>query len=323
MARDSSGNHTLPAGNPVVTATTIETTWANNTMSDISNEITDSLSRSGQGPMTAPLELTDGSAGTPALSFDSDTDSGLYRVGANSVGMSAGGTQVLRGTATGVVAPLGATCTQSQSNTTGITTTGNGTAAGIAAVGGSSDGAGGIFTGGATNSHGVGATGAGTGSGITATGGATGSGGTFTPGTAAVAGTNRYAVTLHNGHLLFSTAVNPTSTVAQTNTLTPMNLVKAWGRVNTDGVGGAAVDNGQAFNVASVAIAGTALVVTLAQAMANDDYAVVITGDGARMWSAAPSSTTVFSIGALLHDGNTYGLDTNAISICFIVMGAQ
>ena len=51
MPRDAGGNYTLPGGNPVVTGTVITSTWANPTMSDIANEITNSLSRNGQGGM--------------------------------------------------------------------------------------------------------------------------------------------------------------------------------------------------------------------------------------------------------------------------------
>jgi hypothetical protein len=45
----------LPAGNPVVTGTVISTTWANNTLNDISNEITNSLPRDGTAPPLANI----------------------------------------------------------------------------------------------------------------------------------------------------------------------------------------------------------------------------------------------------------------------------
>lgn len=47
MPRDISGNYTLPAGNPVVTGTTISSTWANSTLSDIAAALTASLSIDG------------------------------------------------------------------------------------------------------------------------------------------------------------------------------------------------------------------------------------------------------------------------------------
>jgi len=91
MARDSAGTYSLPAGNPVVTNTLIASTWANPTMTDLANAITDSLSRSGLGGMSAPLLLTDGSASAPGLAFVSDINTGLYRSGADIIGVSTGG----------------------------------------------------------------------------------------------------------------------------------------------------------------------------------------------------------------------------------------
>jgi hypothetical protein len=57
MSRDASGNFNLPAGNPVLTNTVIESQWANPTMADIAAGLTDSLSRSGKGGMAAPLAM--------------------------------------------------------------------------------------------------------------------------------------------------------------------------------------------------------------------------------------------------------------------------
>lgn len=100
MARNASGSHSLPAGNPVVTATTITTTWANDTLNDLSAEITNSLARDGKGPMTAALELVNGTVGTPALSFDSEANTGVYRAGAADVRLSIAGTDRAKATAT-------------------------------------------------------------------------------------------------------------------------------------------------------------------------------------------------------------------------------
>ena len=52
MARNGSGTYVLPAGNPVVTGTTISSTWANTTLTDIANALTASLTNDGQ---TLPL----------------------------------------------------------------------------------------------------------------------------------------------------------------------------------------------------------------------------------------------------------------------------
>jgi len=57
MARNGSGTYTLPAGNPVVTGTTISSTWANNTLNDIGNAMTASLAYDGQTTPVANLPM--------------------------------------------------------------------------------------------------------------------------------------------------------------------------------------------------------------------------------------------------------------------------
>jgi hypothetical protein len=49
-SRNSGGTYSLPTGNPVVTGTTITSTWANGTLTDIGTELTNSLDRQGRGP---------------------------------------------------------------------------------------------------------------------------------------------------------------------------------------------------------------------------------------------------------------------------------
>jgi hypothetical protein len=57
MSRNGSGIYSLPAGNPVVTGTTISTTWANSTLTDIQNALTQSVSADGQTPITGALQM--------------------------------------------------------------------------------------------------------------------------------------------------------------------------------------------------------------------------------------------------------------------------
>ena len=57
MSRNGSGTYNLPAGNPVVTGTTISSTWANNTLSDIATALTGSVAADGQTPMTGQLDM--------------------------------------------------------------------------------------------------------------------------------------------------------------------------------------------------------------------------------------------------------------------------
>jgi hypothetical protein len=57
MARNGSGTYSLPAGNPVTTGTTISSTWANNTLSDIATALTNSVASDGQTTPTANLPM--------------------------------------------------------------------------------------------------------------------------------------------------------------------------------------------------------------------------------------------------------------------------
>lgn len=69
MSRNGSGVYTLPANNPVVTGTSISSTWANNTLGDVASALTQSLSKDGQTTPTNNLtmggfKLTNLAAGT-------------------------------------------------------------------------------------------------------------------------------------------------------------------------------------------------------------------------------------------------------------------
>lgn len=54
MARNGSGTYSLPAGNPVVGGTTVSSSWANNTLTDIATALSGSLSADGQTAWTGP-----------------------------------------------------------------------------------------------------------------------------------------------------------------------------------------------------------------------------------------------------------------------------
>lgn len=101
MPRDGGGNYTLPGGNPVVSGTTIQASWANDTMTDMAESMTDSLSRSGQGGMLVPFRVSNGLATAPSLSFTSEPTLGIYRPSAGILGFAAGGGEVARIRASG------------------------------------------------------------------------------------------------------------------------------------------------------------------------------------------------------------------------------
>jgi len=216
--RGSGGTYTLPAGNPVTSGTTITSTWANATLADIATALSDSLSRSGLGAMTAPLQHSSGSAALPSVTFSAEPTSGLYRAGAGDIRMSVGtsavekwqssgvtitGTAAVSSTVTGAAATFTATGTSDGVTgiggpTSGWGVTGNGTAASAAGVKGNGGSAGngvegyahGVAWGvvgngdGTANGNGVQGIGYNAGTGVQGTGGATGIGvkGTGTPG---------------------------------------------------------------------------------------------------------------------------------------------
>jgi hypothetical protein len=58
MARNGSGTYSLYVpGNPVITGTTISSTWANNTLNDIATALTNSIAKDGQTTPTANLPM--------------------------------------------------------------------------------------------------------------------------------------------------------------------------------------------------------------------------------------------------------------------------
>jgi len=106
MPRNASGVYTLPPSNPVIPNTTIATTWANPTLADIGQAITESLDRAGRGGMTAPFRLFDGTISAPGLAFLNETGLGIWRSGSGVMEMSSGGTTFLSINASSVISPV-------------------------------------------------------------------------------------------------------------------------------------------------------------------------------------------------------------------------
>jgi hypothetical protein len=98
MARGPQGTYTLPLP-PVNPDELIESNWANTSLDDISGALTDSLSRSGKGGMTAAFAIFDGTITAPGLAFTTEGNSGLYKAAAGEIRMSALGTDCMRWTA--------------------------------------------------------------------------------------------------------------------------------------------------------------------------------------------------------------------------------
>lgn len=89
MPRLSDGTYQLPAGNPVQSGTVISaTSWGAPTMSDLENEMTNSLDRNGRGGMLAPFRFLDGTAAAPGITWTGEPSSGLYRAAAGDMRFS-------------------------------------------------------------------------------------------------------------------------------------------------------------------------------------------------------------------------------------------
>lgn len=91
MPRSIDGTYFLPAGNPVVSGTIIDTDWANPTLDDVAAALSDSLSRTGSGGMLVPFRNVDGNVGSPGITFTQEPTLGFYRKSAGRVGFATDG----------------------------------------------------------------------------------------------------------------------------------------------------------------------------------------------------------------------------------------
>ena len=113
MSRNGSGTYSLPAGNPVVTGTTISSSWANTTLTDIASALTNSVASDGQTPVTGNIAmgnnkltgLTQGSATGDSVEYSqlaallvSPTVTGDLTVTGNGIFQGTGYVLVAKGT---------------------------------------------------------------------------------------------------------------------------------------------------------------------------------------------------------------------------------
>ena len=93
MPRNGSGNYTLPVtGNPVVTGTVIDATWANTSFNDFATQFNNVITRDGLLGFTAPVLAVDGSAVAPGYAFAGQASTGIYRT-STFLGISYAGVQ--------------------------------------------------------------------------------------------------------------------------------------------------------------------------------------------------------------------------------------
>lgn len=301
MSRNASGSYSLPVPEtPFLTRTVINSTDMNNVMSDIGTELTDSLSRSGKGAMTAPLQLPDGSSAAPSLTFNSDTDTGLYRVGANTLGFAAGGAVKAELSTSQLLTVDGALATPALSfisdTNTGVYRAG---ADDLRIV------AGGVAIATATTKLSIAAA------------------------TAATGGTRQDALSLTNGDLDMSGVAYPTSTTAMSNRVTPMNVAKVIARIAINGGGGSSFSASivSGFNLTSVTrTSATDFTITFASSFANANYIPLGIVLGTQGWTFMVNTFNTGSlVGTLYNTGTNVDLDASAIgpTIVLVIFGQQ
>jgi hypothetical protein len=96
MARAGDGTYSLPVGNPVVSGTTITTSWANSTFTDMATALTNSLDRTGTATgMTGQFKAAAGTKAAPGISWGDETASGWYRAASGDFRFSLNNTDLL------------------------------------------------------------------------------------------------------------------------------------------------------------------------------------------------------------------------------------
>lgn len=126
MPYNGSGTFTL-AEAAFVPSTVISSSAMNSDLSDIAtNGLTNAVAKDGQTTITGAFKGASGSVGLPMYSFSADTDCGMYRIGANNIGLSVNATKILDIATTGlaVTGTLSSTGTFSPS---GVILAGDGT----------------------------------------------------------------------------------------------------------------------------------------------------------------------------------------------------
>lgn len=98
---DANGVYSLPDGSEAVTGEVIQAPTHNNPIQDLASAMSARLMRSGVAPMTGPLKIADGSVGSPAIKFNTDGTTGIYKT-TDGIGVSVGGTKVAEFTSDGV-----------------------------------------------------------------------------------------------------------------------------------------------------------------------------------------------------------------------------
>lgn len=91
MARNGSGTYVL--SDTIAPSTLADANELQAILDDIATALTGSVAANGETTITGALQGFDGTASLPGYSFSGDLDSGLYRIGANNVGIAVNATK--------------------------------------------------------------------------------------------------------------------------------------------------------------------------------------------------------------------------------------
>lgn len=320
MSRNGSGTFTVI--NTFSPGQVISSADHNENFDDLGDEITNSVAVDGQSTMTGTLKLANGTVSLPALTFGSDTDCGLYRIGANNMGLAVNGAKVLDIATTG----LGITGTLT---VTGATTP---SASDGAALGSSSLPWSDLFlasgsvinfnNGDVTITHAAnGLTFAGGSSGYLFDAGVTVAAGGLTVSAGAVSFPANSIASSNLSTDLFATQAEQETATSVTDAVTPgrqqfhPSAVKAWAMVT-------GTTQNAVYNVSNVSSPGTGqYTVTFTTAMSSSTYCVVVTArhSATVTVSTISKSTGSFTITFIDQGGSA----NNVTGFEVIVMGDQ
>lgn len=107
MPDNGSGTYTLV--DTVTNATTIDADELNTIFQDLADALTNRLAVDGQSTATGVIKFANGSASAPALTFGSDTNTGFYRISADTIGVAVAGALVATLDANGLTLATGKT----------------------------------------------------------------------------------------------------------------------------------------------------------------------------------------------------------------------
>lgn len=265
---------------------------------------------------------------------------GIFTGGLDVTGAGTDGSGIIgRGSATGDGAGVEGFGTDSAAG--GEFVGGDEDGTGVSATGGATNGVGawGVGTGtgsgvkgegGATNGIGVEGEGAGAGAGVKGVGGATGPGGHFTGGgtdPAVYAEPADFGTGIAlgaAGYIDLDDATNPAATDGFTNKITPNNIIKAFGTINTGATPSVTVGF-NLHNTTPIAYSGSNARIKLRNGLTGGTaFCVSVTGLGLDVicnWAVVDADE--FDIVAFDSTGATYDLSTVALDISFMVLGPQ